>query len=222
MIRNVLTSLPRALPRILLAAALTLGGASLAAAQTRPEAKPAAGQSAQKPAAAKPAEKPAAKPASKPAAAAASTEPGKPALVATIGDWGVYVTSGGAKQCYALAQPKDRLPKDLKRDPAYLFISSRPSEKVRNEVSIIMGFDVKPTDKSPAEASVGAEKFALASQGSHLWVRDTAKTGAIVDSLRKGGKLTVKAPSLRGNVTTDSYSLTGIGGALDRVQKECP
>ena len=222
MIRNVLTSLPRALPRILLASALTLGAASLAAAQTRPEAKPAAGQSAQKPAAAKPAEKPAAKPASKQAAAAASTEPGKPALVATIGDWGVYVTSGGAKQCYALAQPKDRLPKDLKRDPAYLFISSRPSEKVRNEVSIIMGFDVKPTDKSPAEATVGAEKFALASQGSHLWVRDTAKTGAIVDSLRKGGKLTVKAPSLRGNVTTDSYSLTGIGGALDRVQKECP
>jgi hypothetical protein len=226
MIRNVLTSLPRALPRILLASALVAGASSLAAAQTKPEAKPAAkpaaGQTAQKPAA-KPAGTAAAKPAAKQQpAAAASAEPGKPTLVATIGDWGVYVTTGGAKQCYALAQPKDRLPKDLKRDPAYLFISSRPSEKVRNEVSIIMGFDVKSTEKTPAEAAVGADKFALASQGSHLWVRDTAKTGAIVESLRKGGKLIVKAPSLRGNVTTDSYSLTGIGGALDRVQKECP
>lgn len=152
----------------------------------------------------------------------AAVDPGKPSLVATIGDWGVYVTTGGAKQCYALAQPKDRLPKELKRDPAYLFISSRPAERVRNEVSIIMGFDVKAGDMSPAEAMIGAEKFALASQGSHLWVRDTAKTGAIVDSLRKGAKLTVKATSLRGNLTTDSYSLTGIGGALDRVQKECP
>lgn len=225
MIRNVLTSLPRALPRILLASALAFGASSLAAAQTKPEPKPAAGAAAQKPAA-KPAGKPTGKPADKPAAkqqpAAASAEPGKPTLVATIGDWGVYVTSGGAKQCYALAQPKDRLPKDLKRDAAYLFISSRPSEKVRNEVSIIMGFDVKAGDKTPAEATVGADKFALASEGSHLWVRDTAKTGAIVDSLRKGAKLIVKAPSLRGNVTTDSYSLTGIGGALDRVQKECP
>ncbi len=220
MIRNVLTSLPRAYARILLASALVAGVSSLAAAQTKPETKPAA-----KPAAGQTAQKPAAKPATKQqpaAAAAASAEPGKPTLVATIGDWGVYVTTGGAKQCYALAQPKDRLPKELKRDPAYLFISSRPSEKVRNEVSIIMGFDVKSTEKTPAEAAVGADKFALASQGSHLWVRDTAKTGAIVDSLRKGGKLTVKAPSLRGNVTTDSYSLTGIGGALDRVQKECP
>jgi hypothetical protein len=225
MIRNVLTSLPRALPRILLASALTVGVSSLAAAQSRPEAKPAAGQAAQKPAAkpgGTPGGTPAGKPAPKQQPADATAEPGKPTLVATIGDWGVYVTTGSAKQCYALAQPKDRLPKELKRDPAYLFISSRPSEKVRNEVSIIMGFDVKSGDKTPAEATVGSDKFALASQGSHLWVRDTAKTGAIVDSLRKGGKLIVKAPSLRGNVTTDSYSLTGIGGALDRVQKECP
>jgi hypothetical protein len=217
MIRNVLTSLPRALPRILLASALVAGLSSLASAQMGPDTRPGSRQPAQKPAA-----KPAGAPAGTAAAKPAPAEPGKPTLVATIGDWGVYVTSGGAKQCYALAQPKDRLPKELKRDPAYLFISSRPAEKVRNEVSIIMGFDVKPVDKTPAEAVIGTDKFALASQGSHLWVRDTAKTGAIVDSLRKGAKLIVKAPSLRGNVTTDSYSLTGIGGALDRVQKECP
>jgi hypothetical protein len=213
MIRNLPTSLPRAFARILLAAALAASVSSLAAAQTKPAQKPAAGQAAQKSAG---------QTGQKQQPAAAPAEPGKPTLVATIGDWGVYVTSGGAKQCYALAQPKDRLPKELKRDPAYLFISSRPSEKVRNEVSIIMGFDVKAGDKGAPEATVGADKFALASQGSHLWVRDAAKTGAIVDSMRKGGKLTVKAPSLRGNVTTDSYSLTGIGGALDRVQKECP
>jgi hypothetical protein len=162
------------------------------------------------------------RPSQKPAAAAAPVQPGKPALVATIGDWGVYVTSGPARQCYALAQPKDRLPKELKRDPAYLFISSRPSEKVRNEVSIIMGFDVKGADKGGPEAAIGTEKFALASQGAHLWVKDAGKSGAVIDALRKGARLTIKAASLRGNVTTDSYSLTGIGGALDRVQKECP
>jgi hypothetical protein len=221
MIRNVLTSLPRAFARILLASALVAGLSPLAFAQMGPEIRGGSRQPAQTPAAKPAAAQPAGKPAAKPAASA-TPEPGKPTLVATIGDWGVYVTTGGAKQCYALAQPKDRLPKELKRDPAYLFISSRPAEKVRNEVSIIMGFDVKAIDKTPAEAVVGTDKFALASQGSHLWVRDSAKTGAIVDSLRKGAKLIVKAPSLRGNVTTDSYSLTGIGGALDRVQKECP
>jgi hypothetical protein len=222
MIRTALPSLIRACARVSLAGALMACVGAPAFAQTKPAQKPATGQaapkqtaapnaSAQKPSTSKPA-------AQKPQAA----EPGKPTLVATVGEWGVYVTSGSAKQCYALSQPKDRLPKDLKRDAAYLFISSRPSEKVRNEVSIIMGFDVKGSEQAGPEASIGSEKFALASQGSHLWIRDAARAGAVVDVMRKGAKLTVKAASLRGNVTTDSYSLSGIAGALDRVQKECP
>jgi hypothetical protein len=211
MIRNVDTCLPRVLARVLVAAALTAGFPSLVAAQNKPAQKPEAGQAAQQKG--KPAQK------AQPAAAA---QPGGPTLVATTGDWGVYVTSGPGKQCYALAQPKERAPKDLKRDAAYLFISTRPTEKVRNEVSVIMGFDVKAAEKTVPELAVGAKKFELAAEGSHLWVKDGAQLGAVVDTLRKGGKLTVKAASLRGNVTTDSYSLSGIGGALDRVRKECP
>ena len=208
MIRNALSSSLRVFTRAFLVAALTLGASSLALAQNRPSQKPAGTAPAQQ--------------RQQPAAAAAPAQPGKPVLVVTSGDWSVYVTSGPAKQCYALAQPKDRLPKELKRDPAYLFISSRPSEKVRNEVSIIMGFDVKVADKGGPEATIGAAKFALASQGAHLWVKETAKSGAMIDALRKGARLIVKANSLRGNLTTDSYSLTGIGDALDRLQKECP
>jgi hypothetical protein len=33
--------------------------------------------------------------------------------------------------------------------------------------------------------------------------------------------LTIKATSMRGNLTTDTYSLSGLGGALDRIKKEC-
>ncbi|MDB5594320.1 MAG: hypothetical protein JWM36_1281 [Hyphomicrobiales bacterium] len=152
--------------------------------------------------------------------AAKSGPTGKPTLVASVGDWGVYATPAGRERtCYALAQPKERAPAALKRDPAYLFISTRPAENVRNEVSIIMGFDVK-TEKIPAEVSVGTRKFAMAAQGSHLWVQDSG--APIVDAMRGGSKLTVKAASGRGNQTTDSYSLAGLKPALERVQKECP
>ncbi|HWG03910.1 MAG TPA: hypothetical protein VG271_02755, partial [Beijerinckiaceae bacterium] len=65
----------------------------------------------------------------------------KPQLVGSFGDWGAYAAkTGGGKTCYALAQPKDRQPGDLKRDPAYIFISERPAENVHDEISIIMGF----------------------------------------------------------------------------------
>src|ERR1700722_9491441 len=67
----------------------------------------------------------------------------KPALVASYGDWSVFQSQAGKSHiCYTLAQPKERAPADMKRDPAYAFISERPSERVRNEVSFIMGFEV--------------------------------------------------------------------------------
>lgn len=232
MIRQAHPPLPRtphgALPSLRSGLAAFVAGAALmgllagmlpAQAQdgrpTRPaaqNAKPAA--SGNKPAASS--AKPAASNA-KPAASAA-----KPTLLATIGDWGVYATAAGRERtCYALAQPTSRAPSNLKRDAAYLFISTRPAENVRNEVSIIMGFDVQ-TDKTPAQASVGSDAFGMAAQGSHLWVRDANDGTPMIEAMRKGATLSVKAASLRGNVTTDTYSLSGVTAALARVQKECP
>ncbi|MGO8799665.1 MAG: hypothetical protein ACLQE9_12290 [Roseiarcus sp.] len=170
------------------------------------------------------------KPAEKNAAA-------KPLLVASFGDWGVYQTQATkGRVCYTLAQPKDRAPADLKRDPAYAFISDRPSEGVRNEISFIMGFDVvnppaeadvaadpkkKPAAK-PATAMVGDQSFELLAKSANLWVKNAAMESQLVGEMRKGAKLQVKATSKRGNITIDTYSLAGFSLALDRVQKDCP
>ena len=203
----------RALARLSLAAALT---GALAPAVLAQPAKPANGA---KPAQAAPAQaKPAQAPAKQeaPAATAGSTPLGQ------SGEWGIYVAGAGpTKQCYAAAKPQERAPANLQRDPAYFFISTRPGENVRNEISIIMGFPVK-ADKPAPEIRVGTEKFAMASQGPHLWVKEAARNNALVEAMRRGTKLTIKATSMRGNLTTDTYSLSGIGGALDRVKKECP
>jgi len=70
-------------------------------------------------------------------------EAAKPNLVASFGDWNVFVGQAGkGKICYVLAQPKTRAPESVKRDAGYAFISDRPAEGVRNEVSFIMGFEV--------------------------------------------------------------------------------
>jgi hypothetical protein len=163
---------------------------------------------------------------------------GKPLLVASFGDWGVYQSQATkGRVCYTLAQPKDRAPAELKRDPAYAFISDRPGEGVRNEVSFIMGFDVaNPPDESPdsdkgkkkppvlkgATATVGDQSFDLLAKASNLWVKNAAREGQLVDEMRKGAKLEVKAMSKKGNLTTDTYSLAGFSQALERVLKECP
>ena len=45
---------------------------------------------------------------------------------------------------------------------------------------------------------------------------------AAVEAMKKGSSLTITTTSVRGNKTTDRYSLNGLAQALDRVKKECP
>lgn len=145
---------------------------------------------------------------------------GAPKLVGQFGDWGVYVdTSGSGKICYALSQPKDRQPGGLSRDPAYFFISTRTAENVKGEVSVIMGFPLK--EGTDAVLTIGSANFELYTRGTGAWVRNVAEEARLVDAMRKGRDVVVKSTSQRGNVTTDTYSLSGVSAAVDRATQEC-
>jgi hypothetical protein len=154
------------------------------------------------------------------AATEGSKAAGKPTQLGSYGDWGVYVAHGDkSKTCYALATPKERAPAGLKRDQAYVFISDRPDEKVHQEVSIITGFPIK---EGSAQAEVAGSSFALIAKGANAWIKNQAEEAHFVDALKKGSKLIVKAASLKGHATTDTYFLAGLSQALERVEKECP
>ncbi len=165
----------------------------------------------------KPAPKPAA-PAAQPAQPAA---PSGPVLLGTFGDWGAYASdTPKGRVCYALSSPKERLPKELKRDPGFLFISTRPSENVRNELSVILGYPTK--DNSAGEITIGTTKFPLVTRDRSAWLANAAQDPAALEAMRKAQSLTVRASSARGNATTDRYSLQGLSQALDRLKKDCP
>lgn len=146
---------------------------------------------------------------------------GKPEQLATFGEWGAYLAQGGKdKTCYALGQPKSREPKaKLKDTSAYIFISSRPGEGVRNEVAINLGYPTK--DGSAANAAIDGDDWELITKGTNAWVKDQAKEKEFVGALRGGAKLVVKAASAKGTSTTDTYTLKGLSDALARVAQEC-
>jgi hypothetical protein len=153
-------------------------------------------------------------------AAPAATGPGGAALLASYNDWNVYTAqTGRSKICYALSQPKDRLPKNLNRDPAYLFVSFRPAENVRNEVALVLGFTAK--DNGPAEAMIGNAKYALLTKATDAWLKNPAEEGQAIATMSRGQSVIVKTQSLRGNQLTDRYSLSGFNQALERARKEC-
>ena len=144
---------------------------------------------------------------------------GQANLLAAFGDWGAYASQGKVKVCYALSQPKAREPKALKRDPGYFFVSIRPAENVRNEISMVLGFPAK--DGSNSQAVIDGNAFALITKGEHGWLKNPAEEGQVVAALAKGQSLVLKLISKRGNKLSDEYSLRGFTQALERARKEC-
>jgi invasion protein IalB len=155
-------------------------------------------------------------------AAAAPAGEGQPTLLGTYGDWGAYTAApAGKKVCFALAKPKTSKtePAGRKRDPAYIFISTRPAENVKNEISVIIGYTFKPS--SDATAEIGTTKFAMYTQNDGAWIKNVAEEARMIEAMRKGSDLTVKGMSGRGTTSTDQFSLKGIAQALDRAEQEC-
>jgi hypothetical protein len=145
---------------------------------------------------------------------------GKPEQLGSYGDWGAYAAAGKDKTCYALGSPKERQPKAKMKDTqAFVFISTRPGEGVRNEVAINLGYATK--DGGAAIADVDDDKFELVTKGMNAWVKNPAKEKEFVEALRTGSKLSVKAASAKGATSVDSYSLKGLSDALARVAQEC-
>lgn len=195
----------------------TCGIADSARAQTAQPAPKAAAKPAA--AAAKTAAKPESKPAAPPTAVAGGAEP---TLIGQFGTWGAYSAApNGKKVCFALAKPSSSKtnPPNRPRDPAYAFVSTRPAEKVNNEVSVMIGYALKPGSESSVE--VGGAAFAMYTQGDGLWIKNAAEEERMVEAMRKSADLVVKGVSAKGTETTDTFSLKGLAQALDRISQDC-
>jgi len=203
---------------VLVASGVMCGVADLAQAQSAsPKDSSKASTGTAKPGSAKPE---AAKPESRPAAAVAGGA--EPTLIGQFGTWGAYTaTPNGKKVCFALAKPSSSKtnPPNRPRDPAYAFVSTRPAEKVTNEVSIMIGYAVKPGSESTLE--VGGATYAMYTQGDGLWIKNAAEEERMVEAMRKSADVVVKGVSAKGTETTDTFSLKGLAQALDRLGQDC-
>ncbi len=156
-------------------------------------------------------------------AAAAQPKPTDQAtLLGQFGDWGAYKASPNGKVvCFALSKPTSAVtePAGRPRDASYSFVSTRPAEKVKNEVSVIVGYPQKPG--IDATATVGSASYVMYTQNDGAWVKNAAEEAQMVEAMKKGADLVIKSESARGTKTTDTYSLKGIAEALDKVADEC-
>jgi invasion protein IalB len=164
-----------------------------------------------------------------PATALAQPRPANPTAQATLlgqyGDWGAYTASpGGRKVCFALSKPTSQQDNPPNRRTAtnavYLFVSTRPDEKVANEISVLVtGYAFKANTE--ATMTIGGGGFPMYTQNDGAWVKNAAEEARLIEAMRKSGDAVIKAQTSKGTATTDTFSLKGISQALDRAAQEC-
>jgi hypothetical protein len=206
--------------RVPLALVATILASSVALAQQPPApAKPPAAKPDAKPVTTATTPKSDAKSAPSAVTAAGDVQP---TLLGQYGDWGAYMaTPSGRKICFSIAKPKSAQtnPAGRKRDPVWMFVSDRPAENVRNEVSVIIGYPFKtPSD---ATAEIGSVKFAMYTLNDGAWIKNVGEEARMIEAMRKGSELTVKGMSGHGTESTDQYTLKGLSQAMDRADQEC-
>tara|TARA_B100000029_G_scaffold476722_1_gene521100 strand:- start:49 stop:552 length:504 start_codon:yes stop_codon:yes gene_type:complete len=135
-------------------------------------------------------------------------------------DWETYVLNQNEnKICFAQSKPIVRAPKKLKRDPSRLFVSFRPKENIKNEISVTNGYNFK--NKSPVTAKSGKKVYDLFSQGRFAWVVDGEEEIKLIKTMKKASRLMIVGNTDKGSQTTDHYSMMGFTKAYNLAKKSC-
>jgi invasion protein IalB len=163
-----------------------------------------------------------AQPKAKPAPKKEAEPDNKARLVEKFDDWTVFVHDGGAdgKVCFASTTPKDVSPKGAKRTPVYFYVTTWQKDGVRNEVSVKLGYEIKP-DSTPT-VTIGNNAFDLFPRDDKAFIKNPPDERKLVQAMLAGSTMVVKATSSRGTESVDQYSLAGITAATKKVEEICP
>ena len=135
-------------------------------------------------------------------------------------DWESFVLSqDGNKTCFAQSTPVVRAPKKLKRDPSRLFVSFRPVENIKNEISVTNGYEFKL--KAPVTAKSGKKAYDLFSKGRFAWVVDGKDESKLIVTMKKASRLMIIGNTNKDGQTTDHYSMMGFTKAYNTAKKSC-
>ena len=134
-------------------------------------------------------------------------------------DWQVFTAATEkGKICFAQAKPKTRSPKNFKREPSKLFVTFRPQENIKDEVSVTSGHLYKT---STVKAKSGRNNYAFFSKENFAWIAEEEREKKFIKLMKKASNIMVVANEPKGSQTVDHYSMMGFSKAYDTAKKNC-
>ncbi len=141
-------------------------------------------------------------------------------LLGDFKDWSAYATSQGAnKLCFAMSKPKDINPKLDGYDQAYIYISHRPNENIKNEINFIPGF--KLASNSNPSMKIDTSSHKLFTKENSTWLDDASKSDELVGQIRAGATLLISALNSDGIKIVQTFSLSGATAASRAIARAC-
>ena len=135
-------------------------------------------------------------------------------------DWEAMVVSDvEGKVCFAQSLPILQAPKTNKRD-AKLFVAFRPSDNIKNEVSVTPGYEFNKNNSVIAASGKNKFKFDIKEQG-FAWIADNKIELKMIKQMRKGSRIMITGYNQQGSQTIDHYSLLGFTKAYNASRKAC-
>ena len=128
------------------------------------------------------------------------------------------VDTDKGKICFAQTLPTKRAPSSIKREQSKLFVTFRPVENIKDEVSLTSGHDYKT---STVTVSSGKKKYSFFSQKNFAWLLDDQEEVKFIKLMKKATNIIVKARTKNGAETTDHYSMMGFTKAYNTAKKTC-
>ena len=128
------------------------------------------------------------------------------------------VETDKGKICFAQTIPTKRSPSSIKRKDSRLFVTFRPLEDIKDEISITSGHDYKT---SSVTAASGKNAFSFFSQKNFAWLLDQKEEQSFIKVMKRATNLIVKAKTASGAETTDHYSMMGFTKAYNTAKKTC-
>lgn len=141
-------------------------------------------------------------------------------LLGDFRDWSAYAASEGAGAvCFALSRPTSVEPTPEGYSQAYLYLTHRPAEGIRDEINLVAGYVFAPD--TPAILSVGGQSFQLFTENDAAWLEDPAQNETLAGVMRAGSTLIVEGTSDKGFKIRETFSLSGATAASRAITEGC-
>ena len=143
-----------------------------------------------------------------------------PKAIATYRDWNVFqLQDGDETVCFAVSEPKDKSPKNVRHGDVFFLISTWKSGAAQDQPSFMAGYALK--ERSKPSIRIGSDKFAMYASENEAFIEKKEDEERLIAAMRRGSRMLISATSARGTATSYEVSLLGVSAALDRVEKGC-